>query len=89
MLSDFMVTMKHSLTYLAEASAFSDAEKAILTTAIQAFSTAILASDAPLTVLLAGLKTIGVNALTDAANNLEAQINAFAGFASKVNFITA
>jgi hypothetical protein len=75
------------LTYLTEAVAFTDAEKAILTSAIQAFVASALTSTAPLTVLTAGLQTIGQNAIASAVSSLQLQTDAFALFASQVNFV--
>ncbi|KAL5399166.1 hypothetical protein PMIN03_012703 [Paraphaeosphaeria minitans] len=70
-----------------QAVAFSDAEKSILTSAIQALVGSVIASSEPLQVLASGLKKVGISSITDISNDLGAQANVLATFAAKVNFV--
>jgi hypothetical protein len=59
---------------IAEATAFSDAEKAIIASLIQAIATAAVASFEPAANLSAGLATIGTASIADVVQTLQTAI---------------
>ncbi|KAF2440404.1 hypothetical protein P171DRAFT_499724 [Karstenula rhodostoma CBS 690.94] len=72
-----------------QAGAFSDAEKAIITSAIQGLVSSVNASSQPLLILASGLKNVGITTISDLANTLQVQSNALATYAARVDFTGA